>query len=356
MAKKKVDKKAIKKDISEMPNEILKTDPAELHPDQGGDVKDGPGHAFMPGPEKIIVPDSANSIDITFEQLKATRTFANAKKLMPKEWPLEHYNFIQNIMDIAEEAGIPARIAQITVPISGIEKISESEAVAKGLNADDADNTLIRQLIGRIDLGDEFVSDLWSLSIGFMYNKNGIEVCLGTNITFCGNLTLYGEAVHYKNFTRNGIELGEMFVHIESWMKDLEGINEVNTKLLKRMQNVAIDWTDDASKFIGHCLREAVRKNYHKGNPFPLNQGQVSKMASYIIDKEHEFQDSPDKDAIQETLYHLYNSGTFILTHQDKFEERFSSVKEFTEWFEEEWLIPNEPHAILGDDVFGVKE
>jgi len=133
-----------------------------------------------------------------------------------------------------------------------------------------------------------------------------------------------------------------MFKEIQNWFSNLEAFDFANTELLERMSKVNIDWNKDCDLFIGDCLRRAVRKNYHKGDPFALNVGQVSKMTSYIISHEGDFSEFFDNDIEIPTLYHLYNAGTYILTHNDDLTARFTNIKAFTEWFEEAWLKPYE--------------
>jgi hypothetical protein len=294
--------------------------------------------AFVPAPPLTIeIENGARAVDITFEQLRETRTFADAWGVMPKQHPLEHHVFIQKLIDMATEVNSEPTIDIISASVKHIERISETEAVSKGLNQEEAQNTTIKALIGKINLGNKFAKELWNLAIGFMYNEKGIEVCLGVNIAICSNLTLWGDGVHLKNYGRDGIEMSEMFKKIEDWYSDLDFFDSEYAKLLERMAAVKIDWAEDSNKFLGQCLREAVRKNYHKGEDFPLNVGQVSKIASYIIDHENEYLID---DA---TLYHLYNAATYVITHQDGIMGKFSDAKAFTEWFEQYWLTPMEP-------------
>lgn len=297
-------------------------------------------NAYMPPKLQIIVPDdNSRSIDISLDQLRETRTFADAYGFMPKQFPIEHHGFITKILNMAEEAKASPSIGQILVSVKDMEKISPTEAEAKGLDKNDAENTRVKVIIGRIDLGNQYARKLWNLAIGFMYNEKGIEICIGTNISICSNLTIYGEAKHYKNYGAGSVTVPEMFQHIEEWLQNLEGIDLNNSELLERMDAVEIDWKRHGNEFIGQCLREAVRKNYHKGESFPLTMGQVNKMTSYIIGEEQNENTAP-------TLYLLYNAGTYVLTHSDDLQGKFSNIKEFTHWFEQEWLIPFEQEGI----------
>lgn len=285
-------------------------------------------------PELIIIEPGQNVIELTLDQLRETRTFADAFGIMPKKFPVEHHIFIQKLLDMAEEHNTEPKVGSILANVKNIEKISESEAIAKNLNQDEAQNTAVKVLVGRIDLGNEFAKELWNLSIGFMYHEKGIEVCIGTNISICSNLTIFGDTTHYKNFGRNGLEMSEMFREIENWFGDLDGFDMINTELLERMIAIPINWKIHSDTFIGDCLKHAIRKAYHKGDPFPMNVGQVSKMTSYIIEAEDEYANF--------TAYHLYNAGTYILTHNNDLQNRFADIKAFTHWFEENWVKPNQ--------------
>lgn len=289
--------------------------------------------------EIIKIEKGMNVIELTYAQLKETRTFADAYGVMPKQFPVEHHVFIDKLLDFAKEANVKASVGQILASVKHIEKISESEAESKGLDQDLAENTSVRVLIGRIDLGDTEQQKLWNLAIGFMYHEKGIEVSIGTNISICANMTIFGETTHYKNHGRNGIEMSDMFKEIQNWFSNLEHFDTANSELLQRMAAIDINWFITGNEFIGDCLRRAVRKNYHKGEPFALNVSQVSKMASYMIEQEDKINSGEFGNG---TLYHLYNAGTYILTHYSDLQGKFGNIKGFTEWFEKEWLIPTE--------------
>lgn len=286
--------------------------------------------------EKIIIEENQKVVELTFEQLKQTRTFADAYGVMPKQFPIEHHVFIQKLIDMAENANASPKIGTILSNVKNIERISATEAESKGLDQNDAENTAIKVLVGRIDLGNVFARELWNLSIGFMYHEKGIEVAIGTNISVCSNLTIFGDTTHYKNHGRNGIEMTEMFKEIENWFGNLESFDFSNTELLERMINIPISWEHDGNIFLGDCLKRAIKKNYYKGDSFPMSMGQVNRTAHYIISK------TDDPDHQNPTLYHLYNAATFVLTHENDLKNRFSDIKDFTEWFEKEYLIPFE--------------
>ena len=286
--------------------------------------------------EQILIGENEKVIELTFEQLKETRTFADAHGIMPRQFPIEHHVFIQKLMDMANAVNAEPQIGSLLASVQNIERISKTEAESKGLDQNDAENTSIKVLIGRIDLGNKFARKLWNLSVGFMYHTKGIEVAIGTNIAICGNMTIFGETTHYRNHGKNGIELTEMMKEVENWFGNLESFDFSNSKLLERMEAIPIDWNHDCNHFIGDCLRRAVAQNYHKGESFPMNMSQVNKMTSYIIDKED------DEEHQHASLYHLYNAATYVLTHLNDLPNRFTDIKAFTKWFEETYLIPNE--------------
>lgn len=287
-------------------------------------------------PIEIIIDENAKNVNLTFEQLRETRTFADAHGFMPKLFPIEHHVFIQKLMDMANEINANPEVFKIIAAVKGIERISQTEAESKGLNQNAAENTRVKVLIGQINLGNAFTRKLWNLAIGFMYNEKGIEICIGTNISICGNFTIYGEAKHFCNYGRNGLELSEIFVHVETWLSKLADIDLVNSALLERMIIVSIEKESGTNEFLGRCLKEAVRKNYFYGK-FPLTMSQVNRMASYFIDHEAEANDPEYKFS----LYDTYNAGTYVLTHNDDLPNMFSNIKKFTHWFEEIYLPNN---------------
>ena len=59
----------------------------------------------QPQPLKIIIDENARVVDITYEQLRATRTFADAYGLMPAQFPIEHHLFIEKIIKMLEDKG-----------------------------------------------------------------------------------------------------------------------------------------------------------------------------------------------------------------------------------------------------------
>lgn len=289
-------------------------------------------------PEVIEIPEESKAIELTIDQLRETSTFADAHGLMPKQFPMEHHIFIEKLLGMITDTGAKAEIGQILASVKGIQRISEAEAKSKNLNQKEARNTTVRVLIGRIDIGDEFTKPLWNLAIGFMYNEKGIEVCIGTNISICSNFTIYGEARHLRNYGRDAMELNKIFDTIEDWIKNFEGIEGVNSALLQRMADMKIIWNEGVKLFIGECVVAAVRRLYHKGDPFPLTVTLINRMTSYLIDLESKLLN----DGISPSLYTLYNAGTYVLTHNTDLEGKFGSIREFTTWFEEHWLKPTE--------------
>lgn len=283
--------------------------------------------------QKIAIPEGANRVIITYEQLKESKTFADAYGLMPKQHPLEHHAFITKIMAMINNAGYEASVGIMYADVKSIMKISKEEAEAKGLDQDDADNTLIKNLIGTILIGNEKQlekqrKDNYNIAIAFVYSDAGITIAFGTNVSICGNFSIYGADNIYKNFGSGSTTVNEMFNIIDNWIKELKETYFQYTQLfellLERRIEMGTDWNSVSNEFIGETLKLAVKKNYHKGDYWAFNMTQANKLCSQIIAMD---------DETEHSLYDLYQAGTYVLTHMNEMDNIFKSIRLYTNWF-----------------------
>ena len=110
---------------------------------------------------------------------------------------------------------------------------------------------------------------------------------------------------------------------VDSWIKSLDLIKERNDSLLEAFNQITL-LPDDLIRITGHfnvlAVLDKIIPDY---GDTPFNISQHNEFVRQM------FMKAEGDDPI--TLYDVYNVGTYILTHQENIEARWSSVALFTD-------------------------
>jgi len=278
----------------------------------------------MPFPDQVE-RDVTGSHELNIASLHQSIRLALVKA-NPRKTITEHFEVFGRIMKILDDKNVEYELSNIFGEKAKLMTLPEAQREGKLITEPVVNH--INTIVGRIDLL-KTESDERNLSIGIGYNPKGIDVCFGTNITVCSNMSLFG-GTYLTSYGRDKVSLPEMFSQIEGFINDAAMIDEKNNQLLNMMMEITLNH-DQVKMLIGDMKLRAVGKAYFKQEA-PLNNDNISAFTVKYL----EYVKREKTDDI--TIYNLYNIGTAILTHQSNLRSVWSSINAFGEYFVDTYL------------------
>ena len=255
------------------------------------------------------------------ESIRLSRVRSNPRKTIT-----EHFEVFGRIMMMLEKEKFDFELSNIYAEKSKILTLPEVQRKGK-LSVDPSVNH-VNTIVGRIDI-TKFSTDERNLSIGIGYNDKGINVCFGTNITVCSNMSLFGG--HYlSSYGKDKVSLIELFNRVEDFIKDATMIDESNNRYLDLMKEITLN-RDQVKMVMGDMKLRAVGQAYFKQDA-PLDISKTSAFATKYL----EYVQENKTDDI--TVYDLYNIGTSLLSHQSNTSTMWADINNFGEYMVNEFL------------------
>lgn len=255
------------------------------------------------------------------ESIRLSRVRSNPRKTIT-----EHFEVFGRIMMMLDKKKFDFILSNIYADKGKI--LTLPEVQRKGRLTTDPSVNHVNTIVGRIDI-TKFDTDERNLSIGIGYTDKGINVCFGTNITVCSNMSLFGG--HYlSSYGKDKVTLLELFNRVDDFIEDATMIDEANNKYLDLMRTITLN-RDQVKMLMGDMKLRAVGKAYFKQDA-PLNISDTSLFATKYL----EYVQREKMNDI--TVYELYNIGTDILSHQTTISTMWSDINNFGEYFVNEFL------------------
>lgn len=210
-------------------------------------------------------------------------------------------------------------------------------------------------LVTRIELKDpEGPETEFTPAVGIGFTELGVQVCIGTNVSVCGNMSIFGD-YFVQSYGQNKLTMDQMFGEIVAWLLEVEKIHKQNLQILEKLRGIPITSRGGIQKLIGQLSlsRELLMAGYP--SHAPLDKDEIGEMQKRLI---HQYGNLLEIDRPMD-LYELYNVCTNILTHSEKnLHNKWEDIFEMGEFiiehydvFEEETTDNSRTMEWSGEDV-----
>jgi len=267
--------------------------------------------------EQIIFHKGQKTIPIDLETLERTRDYERGNK-----FPESHHELIRSILNLITNEGLTAEVTDLFVAkTQGMYPKDKEIAFRTDINTKyDTRGVDIENLVAKINFTGELANDESCQSIALSYNKSGIEVSFGTNISVCSNMNIFGEN-YLSNHGSDSINFKKMVELIRLWVKTARATRERDLQLLEKMKSVTFtNYLKEIREIIGH-FNEMLILN---PNSAPLRQARITDVHRALLN---------GYTGGGRNLYQIYQDFTNISSHQDVIENRVKNTAEIGRYF-----------------------
>ncbi len=229
--------------------------------------------------ENIVFEKKQNVIPITLEELKVSLKQTEANGALPKSRPVEHFQFIEDVMEIAAKNGLTPQLEDIWVSQSDSKRVPVLDPDKVGL----LKSWLFQRLVCRINLPST-IDEQYNQSFGIGYNTKGMTLVVGTNVMVCQNMSIFGDQM-IQTFGNNRIvDYTKIKSLTNDWFAKCMDKHATDVNILEEMKNVELS-SEGLKTIIGDLQTMAVKDAYYPkdSEDSPLNIGQVSMLSKDII-------------------------------------------------------------------------
>ena len=271
--------------------------------------------------QEIKWSDDQKVQNLSIEELANTADYKGIQK-----HETSHHELFGEVVKDLKDRGYKADISEIFVSKSGIDKptIRQVEKDKFLTSVNDVRGLIVRNCIGRINItGDGFEGGGSNQQIGISYNKQGIVMAMGQNISVCANLNIFGGQM-MQNYGTSSMPLMRMMEIMASWIQNMRSYRERDLAVLDALRLREIDPVREVDEVIGnmHRLTEMQQKNTKI--VAPLNHSRINDLQRGVLAFE-----GPLK-----TAYDLYQCATEVSTHQNTLENRLGNTSDIGSYFQ----------------------
>ena len=247
----------------------------------------------------IEFKNGVGSIDLP--TLRQTVKFEMANGSLPKTRPIEHFQFLENLMQSANRHGLQATTG--TIYASQRQAMRINWAGEK--DACPVENFLIQRLATTIEMNRQN-EDGKSMGIAISFNERGIDAAFGVNVWACGNLQVFGEH-RARTYGRGKVTFPELAELLENYLASFEQVREEQFTTIEELQAYEVSEAE-LTEAIGELFSLAVKGNAGMidAAEAPLNQVQVADLVKASACELYEHAGNP-------TAYDIVQWGTHYL-------------------------------------------
>jgi hypothetical protein len=200
--------------------------------------------------------------------LKQTVEFTDTRGNFPKQRPVNHADFLERIMEKADNKKVLA-----SSPIIYADESYTNQIRWKGDKSEcPIDQYLFQRLVAKIDLN--LGSTDMNMAIAVSYNERGLSVAYGPNVHACGNQNIFGNNIVYT-YGDKKMPFEKILEVLEHWFNTMEPRWHQDWDTIKTLGTIKMG-SDQKYQAIGEMIDLAVLNNMGKGGNHMLNQSQVA--------------------------------------------------------------------------------
>jgi len=301
--------------------------------------------------DRIVFEEGVKTMPIDLETLSMSSDYDRGNK-----FPLSHYEFIGEVMNMMEEQGASPELAEMHIAQNGVIYPKEKELSFRSdiKTIHDTRGVQITNLVAKINMTSDKLADKETKqSFALSYNKLGIQVSFGTNVNICSNMTIFGGS-HAKNFGTDSVGFDQMMELIDAWTKGADARRARDLRIIDNMKGTRFaNVLRETREIIGH-FNELLIKD---PNSAPLRQGRITEVHRSIL-KDYDESIENKKDL---NLWDIFNCFTLAASHQDVIENRIANSIAIGRYFVERYNLDdkerNEKVVIMAqDDILKERE
>lgn len=249
-----------------------------------------------------------NSVEImSLETLKRTHKENDIYGSPLKD--LYHYQYIEKIANLCENAGLDFEIEEIFAAqnksrqLPGVVLLPQVEA-QHGINAVEAH--ILRRVYSTIRIKDGEDSET-TTTIAIAYHQDGIQVGFGPCVRVCHNQTIMGSERISSNYGKSGVTTNEMFATVGKWLDNFFEYRETDLRIIEQMKQINCT-QEDVLRLIGMLTSLRVMKDSDNKNlssqvkQYPFTQSQISRFTEDYLERNLQTKNT--------TLWDVYNIAT----------------------------------------------
>jgi len=222
------------------------------------------------------------------------------------------HEFFEKIQSLLKEMEIPYRFGPVHVSRKGADYLADP--MDKTSPRTDLKRWAFNTLITKIELKDIDAPEVdFNPAIGIGFVEQGVQICIGTNVSACSNMSIFGE-YFMQSYGSEKMGMFEMFDELGKWLRNVVLIHKENVRILEKLRGIAITSRGGIQRLIGQL---SIARELHMAGfdtPAPLDKDEISDFQKRIISQHGNLL---ERDFPME-LYELYNICTNILTHSEK--------------------------------------
>lgn len=231
--------------------------------------------------ESRILDFEANKIEkLTLEELKLTcsEAAASGKPLHG----IEHFQIFEAIQEVLDKRNIGNSVLPIYASDGGdsaLKGVARIPLLEQQLGVKTLQAMILRRLIGGIKLSD-FEDDESHGMIAISFHQRGVQIAYGQNITYCGNLTIFGAGNSMATF-QNGIsrampDFRKMLEVIQTWAEEHGRKRTYDLTVMRRMKEIHLAHEKVAEVLGFMTMMRIGRDKLRTEKAYPLNQSQIN--------------------------------------------------------------------------------
>lgn len=279
--------------------------------------------------------DERKVATLTLEQFMLSGRLEDPNK--PEEervWDKPH-DFFVKIQEILTEMDIPFYFGDVFVSRKGADYLADP--LQKNLPKTELKRWAFNTLVTRVVLVTPEQANLsdFNPAIGIGFTEQGVQVCLGTEVRVCSNMSIFGE-YFIKSYGQNSMTMEQLFRELKVWLTDVDRIQKENIRILEKLTGIPITSKGGIQKLIGQLslARELTMAGYP--HPAPMDKDEIAEFQKRIIQA---YGDVMANEHITDLCW-LYNVCTNILTHSERnFHNKWEDVFKMGEFICEHYDV-----------------
>ena len=241
---------------------------------------------------------------LTYDELASSVTAQEYNGSLKKSKPVEHFNFISDVLRVILEAGFLGVVESIQASQNSSKRVmwqgETSECPVKYF--------LFEALIGKILITDMETEQV-QMAIAFTYNDSGIQLGYGLNVKACMNMTIFQKTHFWTTYGNSDskADYDNGMSALRGWMTNLNARFKADTEQARIMSTIMLD-ERKVHQLYGKLLEMAIRRNDEGAAIFSaLNVTQTCAIVRYLNTE------IKDKVGGKISGWDLLNAGTSVL-------------------------------------------
>lgn len=286
---------------------------------------------------EIIFDDKQKVMNLTLEELQATADYVGERK-----HTISHHKLFSDLLMDLSNRGFEAQLDQLFISKNGIINPTQLHVDRQSdLNSvNDINGVIIRNCIGKINIsGPEFDDGDTNQQIAISYNKAGVAMSMGANVSICSNMSIFGGQM-VSNYGQSSMPMMRMLEIMASWIQNMKMLRLRDLAIHKFLKERVIDPIKEVDEVIGN-LHRLVEMNLRDNKVIaPLSHSRIHDIQRGIMD---------NNGIPMASAYDFFMAATNVSTHQNVIENRLPNSSALGLYFQNRYDADNIVEEIVAE-------